>query len=168
MSTDISTACIPEECPLASNCVYLAHTSGIKSCRVQEVYIQAVQKKLTKGIKGGSTMDELRVGMLMMPLFSQLVQFQIHGAGVGAVLPGNRPNPLFKESREIIKVLDSMLSKLGGDGRKIGGDGTNKEHTGESDFYDSLFDDAANPPKKAKSTRRAVLSPNDSDIYEED
>lgn len=163
VSLDMARPCVPEECPVAATCIYQVDEAGSASCRLQEVYLTAVMKKMHKCVKAGSEMDTLRVGMLIMPMFMQLIQLKIHENGTPPVYKG-RVNAVLKESREVIKMLDSMLCKLGGDGRGIGGTGSNKSESGEAGFYEGLFEEgmaasAPTPPPKGSGRRKVKKAP---------
>ena len=160
---DLVEDCSDSKCPIYAKCKY--EKAG--PCSVQAEYIGMVTAKLGKIAAVDSEVDSVRVGMLIVPLFQQLIRLKMEEYCT-SVLGGKsgKANPIFKETRETIKTIDQILSKLGGDGRNGGGKRKlRSEELGEDGFYETLFEDA--PPERKrfdqrKANRRRVRPPEES------
>ena len=153
-SLDLVDKCTGGKCPISRVCSY-PHTGP---CQMQIEYLSVVTSKTLRCVRTECETDMLRVGVLMMPLYLHLVKMKMEEYGTEILgTETGRINPLVKETRETVKALDTMLSKLGSDGRK-GAPGKKEGDHGDPSFYKSLFneDKTVKPKKPEYSVKRAV------------
>ncbi len=122
-SWDALQDCKGEECPAAKSCQYLhkAQERGdeMKKCRVMATYLRSVSTTILGNYE--NQMDEgqlFRVGMHIIPLYRNLIKMKIEEIGIRSVVTTDERgkksiNPLYKEIREYIKLIEQMWKSVG-------------------------------------------------------
>lgn len=119
-SWDALTECAAQHCPAATRCHYLSESHDPpEKCMVMLKYIKSVSQ-VTLGAHE-SQLDEgqlYRIGMHIIPLYRNLCRFKIYELGLRDVVhtddKGKRTvDPVYKEIREHIKLLEQMWKSVG-------------------------------------------------------
>jgi len=97
-----------EECP--HNILDQVDSDTIK-CQLREKYLQSVFGTLTSCIEE-DPMSFHKVGFMLIPLYSHLVSFKIEEHVHRNILNKGRVNAIYKEIRETIKLINSLLKDL--------------------------------------------------------
>lgn len=114
-----------------------------KFCDLRRNYIDTVFTSLQANCDLTDSLKMHQVGMLLMPLYTSLIsiKLEIH-QNKGNVRGSKGIDPIYKEQRETIKLIMTLLRDLGIDkgivppsGRKGSGDPLN----GDGDYYDNLL-----------------------------
>jgi hypothetical protein len=128
-----------EECPYDKNKT---------RCELRRQYIESVFSSLSNAIKDKDQLTIHRVGMLLMPLYTSLIsiKLEVHAKQGGMRSSRGGVDPIYKELRETIKLIDSMLKDLGIDKEKGGsGNGKGDLLNGDGDYYDTLLNEGQVP-----------------------
>lgn len=119
-SWDALTPCTANNCPAATRCHYLSPDNDPpEKCQVMLKYLKAsAQVILTNYEKNLDEGQLYRVGMHIIPLYRNLCRFKIYELGVRSVVhtddKGKRTvDPIYKEIREHIKLLEQMWKSVG-------------------------------------------------------
>jgi hypothetical protein len=124
-----------EECSIYEECHYQGNR---KKCELRQRYLESVMKEISETFgEEKDPMTMLQIGMILMPLFTQLVSFKIHAHSIGdRVMYGTRVHPIFKEIRQTTKSISETLKDLGVTKRQ-----TRKGNylDGDSDYYDTMI-----------------------------
>lgn len=148
--------CVPDcdidACPLGNTCTY-QHKSN--KCALQTEYLQSFIDMTLRTYRSISEDDMFKIGMHIIPLYSNLCRMKIVEKGLREVTyidaKGNpKVHPVFKEIREIIKVITSLWKDMGflkipnpnlpNPTAFVGG----REGFGDPNHYASLTQDATN------------------------
>lgn len=113
---DACHRCTGEDCPISERCEYCGRD---EKCLVMYYYLDnvfntaldIVGKRLNRKVMH-------QVGLHIVPLYAQLIRFKISELGVRNVTyfndKGNAViNPIFREIRSTIKMIDDMWKQLG-------------------------------------------------------
>jgi hypothetical protein len=153
MKTDNFTAlvwnsckiCRSEKCPIVDRCSSFSGEGEI--CTPQKIYLENIYSAALDmlGISF-STREAIRLGVHIIPLYGILFELKIAVAGVGSVWEyygahGDRKvNPIYREIREHIKVIDEMWNKLGY--KEVGSNlGGRNSLEGDGAYCDNMFND---------------------------
>jgi hypothetical protein len=123
IAIDPAQMCIVERCPVFDLCVYSKNSR--ERCEVEIRYLDAVMKSLADMIGKDITQAvQNKITLHLLPLFQQLVRFQIEAYGVHNVLHTTprgsiMVHPIFKEIRETIKAIENTQKSMGIDGEYI-------------------------------------------------
>lgn len=171
---DAVQECRGEYCPIYVDCGYMK--SG--RCTVEMNYLKALLDSMTEMI--GNDMDQgvlNKVTLHLLPLFHQLIRFQIHAYSVVDVCYTNprgviKAHPIFKEIRDTLRSIENTQASLGTDGeyiralgalgsgrrsRKAIEDAIKKGEVGFRDRWQSEnFDNAAFPNGKSENPKRVA------------
>ena len=120
--------CNKEECPIYKSCPY--PKSG--KCKIRKHYLNHCLKILNQVPSKLDKLASMKIGFNILPLYSQLIGFKILAHSLSLVSDGKKINPVFKEIREVIKLISVLLRDLEPK-EKV------NEAVGTSDYYDSLF-----------------------------
>jgi len=113
VSWDVLSYCLPDECPMREVCPYKKRPDV--KCMVELKYVNAVYDLFI-----GANMEDMdalalnRAGLMLIPLYHQLVKLKIAAYGVRnpiIMLPNKTitVHPVFKETREVMKTINSIL-----------------------------------------------------------
>lgn len=100
-----------DECFAWGDCNY----RGDVRCGLRANYLKIVLKGLEDRIKNIDSMDAMKISLLLIPLFMQLVDMKLYlyDMGVNGVMLGNRVHPVYAEIRSIIREINFMLKETG-------------------------------------------------------
>jgi hypothetical protein len=125
-----------EECVIWDKCPY----SRKDKCELRKRYLKSVIGSLEKGISNKDEITVMKIGLMLVPLFNQLVTFKLRayslGNGQDMFVSSKKIqiNPVFKEIRDIIKDINSLLKDLCVDKDVESRSLLN----GDSDYYDTM------------------------------
>lgn len=111
----------PDVCPMTRNS---------NNCPVMKEYLEAVVDLLHTKVPNIELVGEdalWRLGMHIMPLYRMLCKMKIAEACVSGILYSDdkgrlKANPIYKEMRETIKQVESMMKEIGFGGKLLVGD----------------------------------------------
>lgn len=118
IAIDAVRDCRGEDCPVHNKCPYVKNGK----CSVEMGYLHAVLNSMTDMIKKDMTQELLNgITLRLMPLFHQLVRFQIFAYSVDNVSYTTargliKMHPVFKEIRETIRAIEATQRSLGLEG----------------------------------------------------
>lgn len=158
VSWDFISKCVGEQCGIFERCRY-AQGEGLKTfekvhssvldrfCTTQKRYVDQVFKSLIYSNRDSLTIeDSIRLGLMVMPLFGHLIKLKIAEAGIDQVIASNSKgkwviNPIYKEIRETIKGIDSIMMNLGLERPEL----PDKDDfvNGDPNYYDRMMDNEA-------------------------
>jgi len=100
-----------EECFTWEDCIY----KGDVRCGLRANYLRVVLKGLEGKTKNIDSMDAMKISLLLIPLFMQLVDMKLflYDMGVNGVMLGNRIHPVYAEIRSVIREINFMLKETG-------------------------------------------------------
>lgn len=112
--------CVPHNCPIGNNCVYSALSTSDPSCKcsLQKQYLQSFVDMIFSTYRYMDEGDMFRVGMHLVPLYSQLCRQKILEKSVDSISyvdnKGNiRIHPIYRELRETMKTITSIWKDMG-------------------------------------------------------
>jgi len=113
-SWDVVSECIREDCPAFLNCPYQKEGR----CHAQVQYLKSVVAIVFANYDEITEPQLYRVGMHLVPLYKTLCRLKLEEIGTTSVAytdsKGNRKiNPIFKEIRETIKVIELAWKTIG-------------------------------------------------------
>jgi hypothetical protein len=154
VSWDFISKCVGEQCGIYERCRY-AQGEGLqtfekkysnvleKYCTTQKRYVDQVFKSLIYSNRDSLTIeDSIRLGLMVMPLFGHLIKLKIAEAGIDQVISYHKEklviNPVYKEIRETIKGIDSIMMNLGLERPEL----PDKDDfvNGDPNYYDRMMD----------------------------
>jgi len=121
IAIDAVRDCVGEDCPVYQKCPY----SKNGKCSVETGYISAVMDSYYDLIKKDMNQELLNAFTLrLLPLFHQLVRFQIFAYSVQEVCYVTsrgllKMHPVFKEIRETIRSIEATQKSIGLEGEYI-------------------------------------------------
>jgi|GEM_PF-7071052 hypothetical protein len=133
--------CDPEECPIADNCPY--NKSG--KCTLRQNYQKHVVDTVLKSFDSVSEEQMLKIGMHLIPLYSQLIEMKIVALDAPKMVVNRgslAPHPVFKEIRLIIREISACLRDIGVGGNHLGR-GIPPSHNpekGELGYYEEMLE----------------------------
>lgn len=132
-----------EDCPIYDSCPYNREDS---KCELRKKYIRSVVNSLEKGIKQKDEIAAMKIGLMLVPLFNQLVTFKLiahaqHGNEMFISSKKIQINPVFKEIRDIMKDINGLLRDLSLD-REVE---RKSLLNGDSDYYDTMIQNGKVP-----------------------
>ena len=119
-SWDALTECTNHACPAAARCHYIREDLvAPEKCQVMLKYLKAVSQVVFGQYE--AVLDEgqlYRVGMHIIPLYRNLCRFKIYELGLRSVVHSDDKgkvsvDPVYKEIREHIKLLEQMWKSVG-------------------------------------------------------
>lgn len=139
--TDIKTC--TEECPIFERCV--AQNVG-KLCVVEKNYLGHIIKAAVKSLPKPVSEEVLqRIGLVMLPLYSDLFRFQLEKSALASVMLGKgvtaKIHPIFRVIRETISIIDTQWTRIGYSKlaiKQIKGIGEKEFINGDADYYESI------------------------------
>ncbi len=138
--------CIGDRCPISHRCeFYLTE----EKCMVMYYYLDNVFRTALDTIGDKISKKEMhKIGLHLVPLYTQLVKFKIEELGIErptyTTEKGDvKMHPLYREIRSTIKMIDDMWSDLG-----LKRVGKNKKEVkdiedliGDTSYYDDMTGD---------------------------
>lgn len=108
--------CDPDRCPIGSKCMYTAKSNP--KCALQTEYLQSFVDMIFSTYRYIDEADMFRIGMHLVPLYSQLCRMKIVEKSVGNVtyedMKGvTRIHPIFREIRDTVKTISSLWREMG-------------------------------------------------------
>ena len=153
---DFAEVCSGKKCELYEICVFKDSHRAVKlgeksqamktnKCGLQQRYLRTVLHAIIETLKQKkvvSTEQMIRMGYQMIPLYSQLFKFKkleytntlgdiTYISGKGAM----KVNPIYKEIREIIKTIEGIWIKIGGNIRSR----KSSNEIGDSGYMDAMY-----------------------------
>lgn len=111
--------CDPAMCPLGQDCDFVGKSHSANSkCALQTEYIQSFIDVVLKTFKYLDESDLYKVGMHLVPLYSQLCRHKILEKSVGQVAYIDHKgcpkiHPVYKEIRETIRIISGLWKDMG-------------------------------------------------------
>jgi len=122
-----------EGCPIYMECPY--EKKRLK-CEMRRRYLESVLKSLEEGVTKKDEISALTIGLLVAPLFQSLISFKIFEHSLQHnVMLRTKVHPIYKEIRQTIKEISSLLKDLG----LTEGDKKKGYLDGNSDYYDEMI-----------------------------
>jgi len=122
-----------DECSIYDECPY--EKRRIK-CEMRRRYLESVMVSLEAGVQKKDEISALTVGLLVAPLFQSLISFKIFQHSLGHdVMLRTKIHPIYKEIRQVIKEISSLLKDLG----LTEGDKKGNYLNGNSEYYDEMI-----------------------------
>lgn len=123
IAIDAVQNCIGDRCRVYRDCPYGAALP--EKCTIEQKYMEAVIGSIKEII--GKAMDQAicnKISLHLLPLFQQLVRFQLFAYSVSDVVYTTqagviKPHPIFKEIRDTIKSIEMTQRSLGIDGEYL-------------------------------------------------
>ena len=139
-SWDVVQKCRFEQCPAATHCHYISELTEGDDCRIMKKYMRAASLVLYAAQSEMTSIQRYQVGMHIIPLYKTLCKMKIEEVGiVDAVTLTSRGtmqvNPIYKEMREIIKVIDQVWKSIGLRGGAVEAP---KFGEGQTNYYDAM------------------------------
>lgn len=107
-------------CPISSTCVYAdPEQTHTRKCTVQVEYLQSFVDMIFNKYRYMGEDDMFKIGMHVIPLYSQLCRLKIAERGVLTALQEDRNSgrtsihPIFREIRETIRAISAQWKELG-------------------------------------------------------
>jgi len=129
-----------------SSCPYDKKTPR---CTLRIVYIESVIDSLNAAVKVKDELAIHRIGLLLVPLYSMLINIKLDMYMRGGSMRGSKGgiDGIYRECRDTIKMIDGMLASFCVETKgKFGEPKPDKGLlNGDSDYYDSLIEDGHIP-----------------------
>jgi len=102
--------CVPEHCPIGTTCAYSAASQAEGRCSLQIEYVQSFVDMMFRTYRYLNEDDLFKVGMHLIPLYSQLCRQKIVEKGVGRLCyedsKGNtKIHPIHREIRDTLRSI---------------------------------------------------------------
>ena len=166
-SWDALQDCTGNDCPAAPSCQYLqkAKERGDEicdKCRVMATYLKSVSTTILGNYE--DQMDEgqlFRIGMHIVPLYRNLIKMKIEEIGVRRVVTvaenGKMSiNPLYKEIREYIKLIEQMWKSVGITGVMVSPPGDEEFHP-DDNYYEEMEAGALTDIHKERGAKLSLV-----------
>lgn len=114
---DCVQECDPLVCPIGNNCTYVSNKGDAK-CQLQIEYIQSFINTVFGTYRYMGEDDMYKVGMHLVPLYSQLCRQKIVEKSVKSLCYEDAKgrvciHPIYKEMRETMKVISMQWKDIG-------------------------------------------------------
>lgn len=116
---DVVQKCSGVDCPAATTCPYIGDLTTEDECKVMKRYMRSVSLVMYEAQRKEITSAQrYQIGMHVIPLYKTLCKMKIAELGVQDVTiitPRGtlQIHPIYKEMREIIKVIDQVWKSIG-------------------------------------------------------
>lgn len=109
--------CRGQNCPIYNRCYFSWKNTANSNCLVQKDYIATLLNTISNTYHILDDMQLFRIGMMIVPLYSQLVRLKIIELGVVDVVTTNEKgvqaiHPILKEVREVMKSINTIWKDL--------------------------------------------------------
>jgi hypothetical protein len=110
-SWDVGELCRHQDCPAINKCHYEENIDEGGECKVMHNYMRSAALTVYENEKKMTSMQRYQVGMHIIPLYRILCKLKIAELGVVNIVNHTdrgtmQINPLYKEIRETIKMID--------------------------------------------------------------
>jgi hypothetical protein len=141
---DVAQKCRLHLCPAKERCPFLEHAKEGDDCKIMKKYLRAASLVLYDAQEDMTSVQRYQVGMHIIPLYKTLCKMKIEEIGIlDAVTMTSRGtmqvNPIYKEMREIIKVIDQVWKSIGVKAETVGTPGFS---TAKPNYYDAMEKEA--------------------------
>ena len=111
LNTPSLAICNPEKCPIAETCPI--GPTPHAPCEIKKMFIEELNTQLALSFKNIDEVPEvrLRVNIMLKPLFEQLLDLQMAKMANPEALFGTKANPLMKEIRDVMKVINLIFNE---------------------------------------------------------
>jgi len=160
---DVVQKCQGVDCPACMVCPYIEVLTVEDECKVMKRYMRSVSLVMYEAqSKNITAAQRYQIGMHIIPLYKTLCKMKIAELGVRDVMQVTsrgtmQVNPIYKEMREIIKVIDQVWKSIGVGASKLGDikpDFAPKGQTG-GNYYDAMEKEAfATMPDNVTAIRK--------------
>lgn len=151
---DTITNCVLKECPIYNSCPYDKKKNI--SCLVRERYLDHCLKTLNSVPNKLDKLSMMKIGFSLIPLYSQLINFKILAHSLDSVMEGRKIHPIYREIRETIKLITTLLKDLAPDEKE-------QFDSDSSDYYNELFNEEQ-PKQKVFDRKFLKKTPKNSNI----
>ena len=141
--------CTMDRCPIFMHCKHLKRE---RQCQIQVKYLKAVTNIVLANVttRELTSIQRMKIGFHLQPLYRALCRLkmeelslrrptQLTNTGARAM------HPVYREIRETIKVITTVLKDLGIDGEKV------KEKS--DGYYEDLFEEGEKPELKLRKRK---------------
>jgi hypothetical protein len=111
-------------------------------CSLRKRYLNSVYTSIKNGIKKKDVLTEHKIGMFLIPLYSNLVTFKIleYSLRGNSFTTRGGISPIYKEMRETMRLINSLLKEMEMDLESRGSNGRPGYIHGDEDYYDQMMD----------------------------
>ena len=116
---DVVQKCQGVDCPAAMTCPHIEHLTTDDDCKIMKNYMRSVSLVMYEAQSKNITVAQrYQIGMHIIPLYKTLCKMKIAELGIGNVTMATsrgtlQIHPIYKEIREIIKVIDQVWKSIG-------------------------------------------------------
>jgi len=116
---DVVQKCQGVDCPAHEMCPYIEVLAVEDECKVMKRYMRSVSLVMYEAqSKNITAAQRYQIGMHIIPLYKTLCKMKIAELGIGSVTQMTsrgtlQIHPIYKEMREIIKVIDQVWKSIG-------------------------------------------------------
>ena len=151
---DAITNCVMKDCPIYSDCPCKKDKN--KVCTIREKYLNHCLKTLNGVPNKLDDLATMKIGFSLIPMYSQLINFKILAHSLPSVMEGRKIHPVYREIRECIKIILTLLKDLAPDDKE-------QFEIESSDYYNELFT-TNTQDKKAYKRKFLKVSPRNSNV----
>jgi len=152
---DSAGLCTMDKCPIITDCDRafgirdrIAREEEVPKCVVQATYLNTVHRMLVeeKGEKLSAS-DSVRIGLMVLPLFGQLIRFKLWEIGLGGdIIIGSDKgkigiHPVYREMREVMKLINTIVRDMGRDTKLAIKRTAKRIMDGDPEYYELLYED---------------------------
>lgn len=124
-----------DTCVMYETCNY---KNGVK-CKLKKTYIEKILQNLDSAVAVKDQTAVMQIGLMIVPLFMQLITFKIHAASLDDIMLGTRIHPVYAEIRATIKDINLILRNMGVTQAKMKSRGSGLDLlNGNSSYYDDV------------------------------
>ena len=114
--------CVPDRCPIGHECEYASKShsanGGGGKCALQTEYVSSFIAIVLRTYKYLDEADMFKVGMHLVPLYSQLCRQKLVERSLGDIMQvdnrGNsRVHPIYREIRDTLRTISSLWKDMG-------------------------------------------------------
>jgi len=141
--------CLLERCPIF---MYCRHLKIERQCQIQVKYLRSITDIVLSDVKIEelSPIQKMKIGFHLQPLYRALCRLKMEELSLRRPTQltntGTRAmHPVYREIRETIKVITTVLKDLGIDGEKV-----KKEEEG---YYEGLFSEEIEKPPLVRRSK---------------
>lgn len=138
-----------EECILHATCPFACTAEAIENnqtekCEIKTRYLNSTMRSLKKIVKKKDAKNVHLIGMMLMPLYNQLVSFKMNEFAMSqdnsVVDRKGKINPIYKEIRSTMKSITDILTSM-----EETSNGGTPYSDGEAGYYEELFEQGEVP-----------------------
>ncbi len=117
ISWDAIQSCNPAACPIGETCEVVAILAN-RPCAVQVQYLQSFVETVFQTYRGLDESDAYKVGMHLVPMYSQLCRLKILEKSLANVAYHDRHgnpsiHPVYREIRDCLKTISVLWKDIG-------------------------------------------------------